>query len=61
MIKKRSVETAGSCDIKKKASIKEAFDKRIEKLKHGTVKCPLCSESFNGIKEMWAHFKDHCR
>jgi len=60
-MKKTSEETSASCDIKKRASLKEAFNKRIEKFKHGTVKCPLCTESFNGIKEMWAHFKDHCR
>jgi hypothetical protein len=60
-MKKTSDDTASSCGIKKRAGFKEAIDKRLEKLKHGTVKCPLCTESFNGIKEMWAHFKDHCR
>jgi len=60
-MKKTQTETPTSCDIKKRAGFKEAIDKQLEKLKHGTVKCPLCTESFNGIKEMWAHFKDHCR
>lgn len=60
-MKKTSKETSTYCDIHKRAGFKEAIEKRVEKLKHGTVKCPLCSESFNGIKEMWAHFKDHCR
>jgi len=60
-MKKRSAETATSCDIKKRAGFKEAIDKRLEKIKHGDVNCPLCAESFNGIKELWAHFKDHCR
>jgi len=60
-MKKTSKETSTSCDIHKREGFKGAIEKRIEKLKHGTVKCPLCAESFNGIKEMWVHFKDHCR
>ncbi|MBI5676827.1 MAG: hypothetical protein HZC48_13585 [Nitrospirae bacterium] len=60
-MKKTSKETSTSCDIHKRAGFKEAIDKRIEKIKHGAVKCPLCTESFNGIKDMWAHFKEHCR
>ena len=40
---------------------KEAIEKRLDKIKHGAIKCPLCAESFNGIKEMLSHFKDHCR
>lgn len=60
-MKKNPDETAASCDINKRAGFKEAINKQLEKLKHGTVKCPLCAESFKGIKEMWAHFKDHCR
>jgi hypothetical protein len=60
-MKKIQNHTPATCDIHKRAGFKESIEKRLEKLKHGTVKCPLCAESFNGIKEMWAHFKDHCR
>jgi hypothetical protein len=41
-------------------SLKESISCRLEKLRNSPHKCPLCSETFTGIKALLLHMKDHC-
>jgi len=40
---------------------KESLKQKIEKLKKGPLTCPFCREEFNGLSELFAHVKEHCR
>jgi hypothetical protein len=42
-------------------TLKESVSGRLAKLRYAPHKCPLCSETFTGIKALLSHLKDHCR
>ena len=57
-IMKESPEDKNKPVLKKeKKDLKGAF----ERFKNGPHKCVFCAETFNGIKAMLSHLKDHCR
>jgi len=41
--------------------VKEPLKKGLERLRKGPLTCPFCREEFNGLSELFAHIKDHCR
>jgi len=55
---KNSSENTISLPLKKE---KKGLKGAIDRLKHGPHKCVFCSETFDGIKAMLSHLKDHCR
>jgi|Deesub1362A_J573_1020465.scaffolds.fasta_scaffold03141_3 hypothetical protein len=40
---------------------KEPLKRRLERLRKGPLTCPFCREEFNGLSELFAHVKEHCR
>ncbi|RJO59872.1 hypothetical protein C4544_07605 [candidate division WS5 bacterium] len=49
-----------ACDIKNKSKLSELWRQQINKVRHGSFTCPLCKETFAGIKAFGTHLKDHC-
>ncbi len=54
---KETLEEIAVSEKKRKSGLK-GF---LEKLRHGPLKCLFCREVVNGMGEMWAHLRDHCR
>lgn len=40
--------------------LRVSFSSRLESLRHGSLRCPLCGETYTGIKALLSHLKDHC-
>jgi hypothetical protein len=40
--------------------IRNLIQKKVQRLKEGTLACPLCRETFKGISNLLRHLKDHC-
>jgi hypothetical protein len=43
-----------------KTAIGNLIQKKVQRLKEGTLACPLCKETFTGISKLLRHLKDHC-
>jgi hypothetical protein len=46
--------------IMQKTGIRNLIKEKVQKLKEGSLACPLCRETFQGISELLRHLKDHC-